>query len=62
MQEGSILSPLTTSGPSLAVRHVETLGAGVPATYDVQVFQGAAGTMTFSAASNTKMLLSAVSR
>lgn len=62
MQEGSIISPLTTAGPSLLVRHIETLGVGVQATYDVQVFQGAAGTMTFSAASNTKMLLTAVSR
>jgi hypothetical protein len=47
VQEGSILSPVTTGGPSMHVLHTETLTNGVSYTYTVQAFQGAAGTMTF---------------
>lgn len=62
VQEGSVVSPVANTGPSMMVQYVETLPAGQSATYSVQAFQAAAGTMTFQASSTAKMHLVAVSR
>ncbi len=60
--EGREFSPVTNAGPFMFVRHRETLAVGQSATYTVQAFQGAAGTMTFAAAANAKMFFTAVAR